>query len=339
MIAEQAALEHRTPGDVSVEFDNDIVRVHRWAAGVAARQGFGTTRAGLVERVAADMAGHLVKRKGAGRMLVRAAESEERRGVELLSVDSCGTYSEDDLRETALASDLFEVYTVPGRGTVLLAVLWDGPRTGPADRRHLLGSTVSPIEGEVVSGDAWAAEQHGARVVALVADGLGHGEEAAVASAAAVAAFRVHHREPVESIAAHVHRALRLTRGAAIALAEVDRDACRLRFCGIGNISARVLSTDRVRDLVSLYGIAGYQHPRIQVFTQTWPEDAMLVLHSDGLSSKWDSTTYPQLHRQHPQLVASTVMRDAVRARDDALVLAVRGTDDSRAPVSEAADE
>jgi hypothetical protein len=122
-----------------------------------------------------------------------------------------------------------------------------------------------------------------------------------------------------------MHAALRRTRGAAIALADVDLDAGRLRFCGIGNITARLLSAGGVHELVSLYGIAGYQTRRIQSFVSTWPDDAMLVMHSDGLSSKWDVATYPDLRRQHPQLVAATVMRDATRASDDALVLALRG--------------
>lgn len=200
-----------------------------------------------------------------------------------------------------------------------------GPAAG-ADRRYLVGWMAEPIEGEVVSGDAWAVEQYGDRVVALVADGLGHGEEAAVAAAAAVSAFRSHHREPVEAIATHVHGALRFTRGAAIALAEIDPGTRQVRFCGIGNITARVLSGSGVRELVSLYGIAGYQSPRIQVFTRTWPEDGMLIMHSDGLSSRWDATTYPDLHRRHPQTAAATVMRDAALDRDDALVIALRGS-------------
>lgn len=332
MIANQHVLDHWPLRRMPVEFNDDIDRVQRLAAGAAARQGFATTGAELVERVAADMATHLVERGGAGQMLVRSAEWAERRGVELLSTDSADAYSEADIREIALAADLFEAYTAPGKGTAMMARFWDGPQTRAADRRYLVGSTVEPIDGEVVSGDAWGVEQHGDRVVALVADGLGHGEQAAVASAAAVSAFRVHHHEPVESIAAHVHRALRLSRGAAIALAEIDLETYRLRFCGIGNITARVLTAESVYELVSLYGIAGYQNPRIQVFTRAWPKGAMLVMHTDGLSSKWDGATYPQLHLQHPQLVASTVMRDAVRARDDALVLAVRSTGEAAPP-------
>jgi hypothetical protein len=244
--------------------------------------------------------------------------------VELLGTDKAGYDVEAELQPAAAASDLFEIYTVPDKGTVMLARLWAGASSDHDDRRYLVGSLVEPIPGEAVPGDACAVEQHGARVVGLVADGLGHGEQAAVASSAAVVAFRQHSREPVENIAASLHGALRRTRGAAIAIAEVDRNAGRLRFCGIGNIAARVLSAGGTHELVSMYGIAGYQARRIQPFVSTWSDGDMLVMHSDGLSSKWDVAAYPDLRRQHPQLAAATVMRDATRASDDALVFALR---------------
>jgi hypothetical protein len=311
---------------VPVECGGDVGRVQRLAASAAARLGFSTAGAQLVERVAADMATHLVTHQGAGRMLVRFVDWDERHGVELLlSTANTGTPFEAKLREAVLASDLFEVYTCPGKGTVMIAQLWGGPQTVLSDRRFLVGSMSDPIEGESVSGDAWAVEQRGARVVALVADGLGHGEKAAAASDAAVSAFRAHYLEPVERIAARLHDVLRPTRGAAIALAEVDRDAGQLRFCGIGNIVARLLLDDGAHELVSRYGIAGYQTRQVRTDTRPWPDDAMLVMHSDGLSSRWDPDAYPHLRLQHPQLAASTVMRDAARAHDDALVIAVRG--------------
>lgn len=322
--------------DVPVESGGDIGRVQRLAASAAARQGFSMDGAQLVERVATDMATRLVTHQGAGRMLVRFADWDERQGVELLlSTTSTGTPFEADLRDGVPASDLFEVYTAPGKGTVMMAQLWGGPQTGLSDRRFLVGSMSDPIEGESVSGDAWAVEQRGARLVVLVADGLGHGEKAAAASEAAVTAFRAHYLEPVELIAARLHEVLRPTRGAAIALAEVDRDAGELRFCGIGNIIARLLTDHGVHELVSRYGIVGYQTQHARTVTQPWPDDAMLVMHSDGLSSGWNAGAYPHLRLQHPQLAASTVMRDAARAHDDALVTAVRGIGEARSRRSE----
>jgi hypothetical protein len=51
-----------------------------------------------------------------------------------------------------------------------------------------------------------------------------------------------------------------------------------------------------------------------------------VVLHSDGLTERWDLNTYPALDRD-PTLVAALLLRDAGVRRDDAgvLVMAAAG--------------
>lgn len=328
------------PVGLVVESEPAMGPVRHLAAAAAHAQGFDRMHAKRVSLVATEMATNLVKNARSGRMLVQLVETGDLRGVELVATSGPGmddsdrwtvngdaTGGEGDARLAAIArhSDLFDVYSVVGRGTVMMARLWGGRLSTAGDARFRVGSMTEAIPGEVVSGDAWAVEQQGARAVALVADGLGHGLEAAAASADAVRAFRQHHLGSVEDIASHIHGALHATRGAAIAVAEVDADVGRVRFCGIGNIAARLIIAGGEHQLVSLYGIAGYQAPTIRAFEGAWENGAVLVIHTDGLSPRWDFGHYPELHRHHPQLAAATVMRDARRADDDALVLALSG--------------
>jgi hypothetical protein len=63
---------------------------------------------------------------------------------------------------------------------------------------------------------------------------------------------------------------------------------------------------------------------KIQEFTYDWPPGALLVLHSDGLSARWDLARYPGLVSRHPSVVAGVLYRDFSRERDDALVIVVR---------------
>ena len=62
----------------------------------------------------------------------------------------------------------------------------------------------------------------------------------------------------------------------------------------------------------------------IQEFSYPWPEGAIVVLHSDGITSRWDLNAYPGLARCHPMLTAGVLYRDGLRGRDDAAVLVVR---------------
>ena len=102
---------------------------------------------------------------------------------------------------------------------------------------RLMGSAGRRCSGEDVSGDAWAIAAGGRYFVLIVADGLGHGIQAAEASAEAISAFRTSNGNHSDALVQKVHRALRGTRGAAVAVASLDRAKRCVRYAGIGNIA------------------------------------------------------------------------------------------------------
>ena len=65
----------------------------------------------------------------------------------------------------------------------------------------------------------------------------------------------------------------------------------------------------------------------MQEFVYPWPVGALLVAHSDGLTTRWNLAQYPGLFRQDPALVAGLLYRDHARRRDDASVVVCRLTD------------
>jgi hypothetical protein len=76
---------------------------------------------------------------------------------------------------------------------------------------------------------------------------------------------------------------------------------------------------------VSLNGSAGHEgRRRIQEFTYPWPDDALLIAHSDGLITRWRLDVYPGLEQRHPGIIAGMLYRDARRERDDVTVVAMR---------------
>jgi hypothetical protein len=331
------------PVGLTVDSEHCVSEAAGLVAAAAAAQGFDLTDQERVSRAATGTATHLLRYSRTGQIFVRLLERAGNHGVELLATDLGPGMDQmngiQGLAEIACHVDVFDHFSAPGRGTVMMCRLWAGGLGATENARFEIGSMLEPIIGEEVCGDAWAAEQSGSRLVVLVADGLGHGVEAAAASQAAVRAFSQCHREPVEDIAAHLHAALRGTRGAAIAVSEINLQLGRIRFCGIGNISARLMGGDQHHHLVSQYGIAGYQARRICAYEYEWADGAVLVMHSDGLSQAWDLDAYAGILARHPQLAASTVMRDAPRAADDALVLVVRAGDQTMVPTTaEAAD-
>ena len=224
-------------------------------------------------------------------------------------------------------SALFEIHSLTGTGTATLARLWSlpEPRLSPTSSLQF-GAVSLPLAGEEVCGDLWAIEEVEGRSLLLVVDGLGHGPQAAEAARDAVRVFGERASlGPVEIIQA-AHAALRSTRGAALAVAQMDPDRGEVRFAGVGNISGTIigLSDDKSISMVSHNGIVGHTIRKIQEFTYPWAPGSLLVMHSDGLATQWQLSRYAGLATKHPGLIAGTLYRDFKRDRDDVTVVVVR---------------
>jgi serine phosphatase RsbU (regulator of sigma subunit) len=217
-----------------------------------------------------------------------------------------------------IASGL-EIFT--GRtGTIILVEVGKDPG---ADGVQIAGMAI-PYPGESVCGDAWAYHNSPERTLTMVADGLGHGWPAAEAAQEAIATFRAQIQSSPDEILSYIHDALRKTRGAVAAVAEIRPRERRMTYAGVGNIAAVLLSASKSRSLVSHNGTLGSIATRIQSFHFEWTPDSVLILHSDGLQSRWDLSNYAGLLSRHPAIIGGTLLRDFRRQRDDASVVVVK---------------
>lgn len=310
----------------------------RTAAALAGRLGFNEEAQGKVALVVSEAAKNLVVHARDGFILLRSLHAGPHVGVEMLALDKgpgmadverClqDGYSTAGTGGVGLGamrrmSSLFDIYSQPGKGTALVTQLWADKPPPPALLE--VGAVCVPVAGEEVCGDAWAQDLKGEQHCLLVADGLGHGPEAARASRAAVVSFLEQKaQQPVELLRG-AHEELRSTRGAAVALATFSAGSTRLDFSGVGNISAAVVAPGGTQRLVSMNGTLGHQVHKLQTFSYVWGPGALLVMCSDGLSTQWRLDGHPGLTARHPSLVAGVLYRDFVRGRDDATVLVVR---------------
>jgi len=205
-------------------------------------------------------------------------------------------------------------------GTIVLLQIG---QISPPEQLQVAGLAV-PYPGERVCGDAWTSYRTPERTVSMVVDGLGHGWEASQAAQEAVAIFRKRVESGPGQILSYVHEALKKTRGAVAAIAEIRPREGTLVYAGVGNIAAVVLSRGTSRSLVSHNGTLGVATSKIQEFKSEWPSDGVLVVHSDGLQSRWDLSPYAGLLARHAAVIGGALLRDFRRQRDDASVLVVK---------------
>jgi hypothetical protein len=120
------------------------------------------------------------------------------------------------------------------------------------------------------------------------------------------------------------HVALRQTRGAAVAICQVNEERGELRFAGVGNIAMSVFTLGERRHLLSHNGIVGSNLRKVQEFVHPWEQGSMLIGHSDGVATRWDLNAYPGLENSHPSLIAAVLYRDFARGRDDVVVVVIK---------------
>jgi anti-sigma regulatory factor (Ser/Thr protein kinase) len=326
---------------VAIDDPSRVGEARRAAAGVAASVQLDETDAGKFALLVTEAATNIAKHAGRGEIMLRSIDGRDGRAVELVAIDggpgirdldralsdgysTAGT-SGAGLGAFSRLATRFDIYSSPGAGTVLAARIEVDRGQSPAARGVDVGVVRAAKRGETECGDDWGivVDETG-RATLTVADGLGHGGSAALASRRAVEIAAEHAADPAGAVVASVHAGLRATRGAALAVAELSSTGSSIRYAGLGNISASVVSPGESRSLVSHNGIAGHEMRKIQEFPYEWPPNALLVVHSDGVSSRWDLSRYPGLLLRDPSVVAGVIYRDYSRGRDDALIVVVR---------------
>jgi hypothetical protein len=164
-----------------------------------------------------------------------------------------------------------------------------------------------------------------ADLIVGVVDGLGHGGPAREASRVAVDTVRRSSHLGLDRIVEECHAALRDTRGAVMAVARVDDTGQSLRAAVVGDVSLLVDGPGTHRHVLSrpfLLGARGTK-PKIVVETASLATRDVVILFTDGISTRADLQADLELLREHPIVIAQQIVERFARDNDDALVLVV----------------
>jgi anti-sigma regulatory factor (Ser/Thr protein kinase) len=312
---------------------------------LAAEMAFDEVEGGRLALVVTELGNNLFRHAQRGRILLAARTVDPGRCVEVLSLDhGPGMANVNDFMRDGFSTsgtpgtgmgavrrlaDEFSIFSLPAKGTVVVARILTRGAAAHAGRTlaapgFAVGAVCLAAPGETVCGDAWSVRVQDHRARVLVADGLGHGPIAEEAASTAVRVFESAAEGGPSQVLERAHQVMKGTRGAAVAMAELDAREGSIVFSGAGNIAGRLISGVEDRSLLSQHGTAGLQIRRLQDIRYEWSEHAMLILHSDGIVSRWNLGEARGLLQCDPCVVAGWLVRDHFRGRDDATVVAIR---------------
>ena len=317
-----------------VEDASAVAACRQAVQNMAERLRFPAARIGQLALAVTEAASNLYKHAEQGSLLLCVNRDGPQPGIDLVTIDA-GPGVRDvsaalrDGHSTAgtlgiglgaiqRLADFADLYSRPGHGTSLVARFCASP---PVSQPRWAG-LIRPITGEIECGDAYGVIPADGAVTAVLCDGLGHGPLAAAAAAAGVAAVLDDPAGEPAALLERVHRRMSGTRGGAVGVVQVGGQLAR--FAGLGNVAASIVSDGQRKSMISIPGIAGVQARTIRQFEYEAPPGSAVVLHSDGISNRWEAATLPGVEARDPLLIAAILLAEAGVHRDDAGVLVLK---------------
>lgn len=219
-------------------------------------------------------------------------------------------------------SDEFDIFSQQGWGTILLVRVYKNKNHIPRKSKIKFGAFVVPKPEEKVSGDGSYIIYNKKGFKVLVADGLGHGPEAALAVRQAIQAFRICTESTAVENIRHLHSAIKKTRGMVANVFIYDALEKKWNICGVGNISTKLIGGILQKNYIPYNGIIGHNIPHSLNDVVLDKDDYnQFIACSDGIRSRWDIVKFPALLKKDPVIIAAAIYKEYARQNDDMSVI------------------
>ncbi|MEO1128734.1 MAG: SpoIIE family protein phosphatase [Planctomycetota bacterium] len=181
------------------------------------------------------------------------------------------------------------------------------------------------MSGQRVGGDAAGAVRLAGGVLGVIVDVLGHGEDTYALGVRLLEDACASGSTDVKGTLTALHERHRGSRGAAVGVCFLDEATGELRYAGVGNTVLRCFGETEMR-LVSQAGVLGERMRTPALQTIQLAGGDTILMYSDGVSSHFHASDYPNLRTEAPEQVAESVVRRFGKSHDDASCLVLRYT-------------
>jgi len=334
---------------------SDISEARLLARSAALLVGFNQQETEEILIVVNELVSNLVKHAGRGFLTISVLRSGSRTGLEIEAADHGPGIADVEqaisngfsttgslgygLGTVHRLMDELEINSRVGKahGTCLLCRRWLRVRLQDEIPSRLeIGAATMAHPKMLVNGDAFVIKNWDNSSLLAVVDGLGHGQFAHRAAQKARHYIETHYDQELASLFRGVGRECRATRGVVMAIARFDwwREAgselqTKLRLASVGNIETRFFGMSKPAHFIVRRGVIGLNAPPPVVAEMDWEPEAVLVMHSDGLRSRWTWDDYPALQSLPAAQSAQLLLRSLKKEEDDATVLVAKSKNDS----------
>lgn len=312
--------------------------IHALVAGT----GFSENKTGNVDLVVAEMASNLIKHAGGGEILVRVSDDPKNEMVELISIDNGPGIADPQkmlgdgvstvhtlghgLGSMKRLSDFFDLYSLPGWGTIILSRIYKSKVPAPSKTEQVVfRSLVVAKPGEQLCGDGAAIREKSNCFKIFLGDGLGHGADAHAAVQKAIQVFKEGPDDQPLAQIRSIHGAVKKTRGLVGTAATYFYKEKKWHICGVGNIATRMQGTLSSKNCLSYNGIIGMNIPTsMKALELDHAHGQLLIMCSDGIKTRWDLQKYPGILRLDLSFIAAALYKDFGRKTDDMSLVVAR---------------
>jgi anti-sigma regulatory factor (Ser/Thr protein kinase) len=319
--------------------DASLTLVRQRVRAVGAEVGLETDVFETMATTATELARNQLLHARGGRFAAREISRGGVRGVELVAADRGGGLAKPGqalngvvrpgnglgkgLAAVREAADEVDFDIRFGQGSCI----WARRFVGPPPYRSEAAILGRPCVGETESGDDGGFVRGDDALTLGVIDGLGHGILARDVAATASSCFRRRADDEPAAILAAVDEALRGTRGVVMATARLDRGLRQIAHAALGDVRTHIYRPRECRCLPAHAGVLGEKRAR----AGGWKEEReelrehdVVVMFTDGLTTRVDISEELALLRRHPVVIAEYLLEHFGRDNDDVLILVAR---------------
>jgi negative regulator of sigma-B (phosphoserine phosphatase) len=188
------------------------------------------------------------------------------------------------------------------------------------------GVAARALPGQSTSGDLHAVIPRPSGAIVAMADGLGHGYEAAIAAKVAINTLTARADLPLFDAVKCCHEALIRTRGVAICVAYLEWSDETLTWLSIGNVAALLLHPDdrggvHREHVLMRNGVVGHRLPPLRSAIHPIRRGDLLIFATDGVREGFETSVRFSAPVQE---IADHILARYGKFTDDALVLVAR---------------